>query len=345
MLARTAVSGTRAQRGENVDCHRPALSLDGMRHQHAAGAPPTARRVRLSDGAVVCVWDWGVAAGDAPPQSQTQTQHGGRDCLFVHGNGMHARAYTRMIETLRAGGLHVYGLDVRGCGASSAAQPLDLRWPRLAVDVAEVHNALGLRNCVGVGHSLGGCLLLLAAVERPAAFQALYLYEPIVPPRAASEAERAAPLAMAAAAGKRRAEFPSRAAARDSYASKTMFSRFHPACLHDYVEHGFRESGKNGVVLQCAPATEAEIFLQGEDTGTDAKLSRVHPSTVVAVGGLDGPAGPPSWGVRVASSVQRGRLERYAALDHNGLLCDPDGIAVAALASFALVHAYPTPRL
>jgi hypothetical protein len=38
----------------------------------------------------------------------------------------------------------------------------DLQWQRFADDVLAVQDALGMRGCLGVGHSLGGCALLLA---------------------------------------------------------------------------------------------------------------------------------------------------------------------------------------
>ena len=58
----------------------------------------------------------------------------------------------------------------------------DLHWQRMADDVLAVQDALGLRGCLGCGHSLGGCALLLAEAKRPGSFRALYVYEPVVAP-------------------------------------------------------------------------------------------------------------------------------------------------------------------
>jgi hypothetical protein len=40
-----------------------------------------------------------------------------------------------------------------------------LRWQRFADDALAVQDALRMRGCLGVGHSLGGCALLLAGAR------------------------------------------------------------------------------------------------------------------------------------------------------------------------------------
>ena len=87
----------------------------------------------------------------------------------------------------------------------------------MADDVLAVQDALGLRGCLGCGHSLGGCALLLAEAKRPGSFRALYVYEPVVAPQATAGQEHPwdKPLQpKVQAALNRRRTFPSREAVR-----------------------------------------------------------------------------------------------------------------------------------
>jgi len=297
-----------------------------------ASAEPVGRAIQASDGARLVAYDYGGAAS-------------ARDCLLLHGNGMCARAYERLILSLRAAGLRVVALDARGCGASAPppGADLDLRWARGAQDALEACAALGLGPALlGVGHSLGGCTLLLAASASPQLFSALFLYEPIVIPAAGkSEAQLDAGSApLVAQARRRRASFPSRADALRLYASKPPFSLFHPACLADYVQHGLAAQPDGSVALCCSPQVEAEIFRQGAFSGAELLVPSLALPITVAVGGAGwhgAREAPAAYGERVAREARRGRLRVFDSLDHNGLLCDPDRVAVAILASFATV--------
>lgn len=307
---------------------------------------PVLRRVRSGDGAVLlATYDYGGA---------------GRDVLLMHGNGLHARCYEPLVHVLRAAGLRVVGVDQRGAGASCLSEGgADLRWARFGEDVLAVQDALSLRSCLGFGHSLGGAACLLAEAARPGAFAALYLFEPVVAPDASGGEDEPHPWdeplkRKVQAALKRRAVFPSRAAALSAYVEKPPLSLLHPTCLRLYVEHGFRRASLHaacaprakvelrrdvpgdGVTLCCQPETEAEIFRLGPRSGAERVLPRVVCPVTVGVGGRDTQDGPARVAPTVASRVVRGRLELHEQLGHFGPLEDPEKMAVAALASFAL---------
>jgi hypothetical protein len=65
---------------------------------------------------------------------------------------------------------------------------------------------------------------------------------------------------MILGARRRRAEFPSRAAAVASYAGRGAFRTWPQNVLADYVEAGFRDTPDGGVTLACAPSWEASGF-------------------------------------------------------------------------------------
>ena len=100
--------------------------------------------------------DWG---GSGPPLH------------FAHGNGFPPATYRKLIETLRRDS-HVVSMEARPLWPGSDPQSLS-NWPDLARDLKEELERRGLRGSVGVGHSLGAVVTLLAAAEDPGLFKAV----------------------------------------------------------------------------------------------------------------------------------------------------------------------------
>ena len=301
------------------------------------------RRVRSADGAVdLAVWCYrsggagvGRNSGDSGPP-----------CLLAHGNGLPARCYEPLIYTLVAAGLSVFAVDQRGCGHSVLHKTgtEDLKWSRFGDDILAVVDALRLktpgahtRPLYAFGHSLGGAACLLAEAHRPGTFDALYLFEPVAAPSVQpGEAHPwEGPLkVLAGGALKRRAVYPSRAAARAAFASKPPLSYFHPACLDLYVQHGFEDLSNGQVTLRCRPETESAIFWLGMQAGIQPQLGAVTCPVIVAVGARNINDGPASVAPAVVAGVVRGAMQHFSSQGHLGPLEEPDVVAVAALACF-----------
>ena len=101
--------------------------------------------------------------------------------LFCHAASFHGRCYDRIInEALH--GFHVIALDFRGHGQSQQhPPPYRFRW--FGEDVLQLIETLNLPkdNLIGIGHSLGGYALTLAAVKAPRRlFQSLLLLDPVI---------------------------------------------------------------------------------------------------------------------------------------------------------------------
>lgn len=100
---------------------------------------------------------------------------GGTPVVFVHGYGGRStgeETYGELIGAL-AENFTVYALDLRGHGGSAAAEGWSL--PQVADDVAAFVQALGLRDALYVGHSIGGFTGMFCAVRHPGTFAALAL--------------------------------------------------------------------------------------------------------------------------------------------------------------------------
>eukprot|EP00941_MAST-03F_sp_MAST-3F-sp1_P000776 g776.t1 len=140
---------------------------------------------------------------------------------------------------------------------------------------------------VGVGHSMGATVLLLAELENPGTFSELILFEPIVYPPRPTEPNAAqtfffenlhnSPLSLGAA--KRRQSFEAdgfygtdvaaeaalREQLRNYFASKRAFKGFDPEALASYIRGAFEihvdKSGEKLIAeLRCEPEFESSIY-------------------------------------------------------------------------------------
>src|SRR5690349_15068194 len=91
----------------------------------------------------------------------------GQPLLFVHATSFHARCWDQVIAHLP--GRHCYALDLRGHGYSSKPEP-PYPWRPFGEDVASLVQSLDLTEVVGIGHSLGGHAVTLAAALAPDMF-------------------------------------------------------------------------------------------------------------------------------------------------------------------------------
>lgn len=273
------------------------------------------RQVTSTDGVVLAVHDLG---GSGPP------------LLVCHATGFCGLTYGPLAAELGRA-FHVWALDFRGHGDSSAPPVDRFVWAGMADDLeAVVDELFGDRPFAVVGHSMGGAAALLLERRRPGSLRSAYLYEPIIVPDGQGRLQADNPMAVAAA--RRRAEFPSKAAALMRYASRTPLGVLRADALAAYVEHGFAELPDGSARLKLLPAHEAATF-SAVDVPTLSSMREVNTPTTIAVGAQGEAYGPAILGPAVAGALPRGRLERYPTLSHFGPLQDPSTIAAAVLAA------------
>ena len=181
---------------------------------------------------------------------------------FAHANGFPAPCYRKLFELLEdkfaIGFLERAGHDPRF--------PVTDGWPHLVDEQIGFIEAHYREPVLGVGHSLGGYLMLMGAVRRPQLFRAVVLLDAPLLPRFTGSAllfvkrvgliDRGGP---AAAARSRRREWPSREDALAHFARKAAFRSFDPGCLEDYVRLGMTPSA-HGVQLRFDAQVEYEIY-------------------------------------------------------------------------------------
>jgi len=292
---------------------------------HHAAVPASAPVPhRVDTGSITLVaYGWG---GDGPP------------VLLAHATGFHGLVWAPVAERLVAAGPRVWSFDFRGHGDSDRSPGLDYHWDRFAEDILAVVEQLGLAGdprLLAAGHSKGAAALLRAEQERPGTFARLWCYEPVL---FASD-ERLEPDdddPMAEGARRRRAVWPSRAAAHESYAPRAPFDALDADALRAYIDHGLRDRDDGSVELKCAPEDEAAVYAMGVANGVYQRLREIGRPVLVACGEHTD-AIVPKLAAMIVERLPRGRLEVMPGLGHFGPLQDPAAVA-ASILGFAGVN-------
>lgn len=214
------------------------------------------------NGITLTLWDW-TGPGEV--------------LFFVHAAGFHARCWDRLIALLPD--CRRLAPDLRGHGRSDTpAPPAD--WRVMGGDVAAAARALGVQGALGVGHSMGGHAVALAAALAPDAFARLVLIDPVI----------LAPGRYTGARGgehfaaRWRDRWPSVAAMVERFADRPPFNAWDREVLHDYCRCGLlpAEDG-DGSVLACPPAFEAACYRVASAVGSNIypEVARVGQPTFV----------------------------------------------------------------
>ena len=271
---------------------------------------PRAVRVRSTDGVTVVAHDRG---GDGQP------------VVFCHATGFHARCWDPVIARLQ-GPWRCVAIDLRGHGDAEIPEGLELGWQGMADDVLAVVDALDLGVVKAVGHSMGGCSIVMAELTRPGTVERAWMFEPILIPAEGGPFHAPEENPLAASARRRREVFDSRDAAFERYGSRPPFGRCDPEWLRAYVDHGFADQPDGTVILKCRGEIEASVF---EASRTDAFERLGELATVVTVAGSGDGAGPALIAPIAAEAMPHGTFEPWPDLTHFGPFEDPARIAAA----------------
>lgn len=182
--------------------------------------------------------------------------------FFAHANGFPAGSYRQFLAPLERK-FRIVAPDALG---HNPDYPIAPNWHGLADELLDEIAADGSEKVVGVGHSLGGVLMFLAALRQPRRFHAFVMLDPPIlfgwPGVVAAAAKRLGTIDRLTPAGRtrgRRSWWPDRETALADFRGKPLFRRFTQACLRDYVDSGTVES-EGGVRLRYDPDVEVEIF-------------------------------------------------------------------------------------
>lgn len=270
--------------------------------RHRFAGNPIRHKLAI-EGLPIVAWEW---PGEGDP------------ILLVHATGFHARCWDAVVEALP--GRRVFALDLPSHGGSGRRTP-PYDWRRFGEDVRQSVAALGLRRVLGVGHSMGGHALVLAAAAAPQAFRALLLVDPVI-----VDPEFGRHLRGLSAGdhpvGRRRDRWESPESMFTAFRARSPYSAWEPAVLRDYCDYGLERDPRGGYRLACPPAHEAAIYTSMEMEHILPALAALHLPVDVIRARARRPEdshfdfGPsPTW-ERLAELLPDGRDEQLADCSH-----------------------------
>ncbi|HQQ74367.1 MAG TPA: alpha/beta hydrolase [Pseudomonadales bacterium] len=203
---------------------------------------------------------------------------------FVHGTGFNGMVYWPMLQHLLPH-VDLVITNVQGHGESDIGEKF-LGWEANASMIHEV--LLHKRQqwhadvpVIGMGHSFGAIVTLLAANKTPAVFDRLLLLDPIFLPPMLSvlsgffrRTRLVEHTPMVKMTRKRRAHWPDRSAVRDSLYQRGVFRDWHDDAFNAYLDHALHERD-DGMHLRTPPDLEADVFA-GYATGMSRVIRRLQ---------------------------------------------------------------------
>ena len=182
--------------------------------------------------------------------------------LFAHANGFPGMSYRSLLAPLHER-FDIHPVDQLG---HHPDYPVGANWVALRDELLE--QAVSVEGpVIGVGHSMGGVLMAMAAEQAPERFRCVVMLDPPLmlglDAWGMKAAKRFGFIDRVTPAGKsqgRRAEWPDREAMANHLRRRGLFRRFTPEALHDYVEGGTQLREDGTAELRYDPAIETEIF-------------------------------------------------------------------------------------
>lgn len=198
---------------------------------------------------------------------------------FSHANGFPGSSYNYLFSLLPEH--EVTYVEKMGHGDYPLNNDLHNYAEELVVEIQKRHK----EPVIGMGHSVGAVVTLIAAAIKPELFKQVILLDPVLFSKrkryvlklckALGLMDKITPAGRAV---KRRSQFSSREEAGSYFRDKTLFKHFHPNCFDDYIQHGLTDNN-HGVELSISADIEADIF-RNVLLNIPKKLKKV-PGTVI----------------------------------------------------------------
>ena len=252
----------------------------------------------------------------------------GSPVLLSHATGFHAHCWEPVAHSLNSQH-HVVGLDHRGYGDAETVDPATMTWDQYGLDaLAAARHLYAQHNepIVGIGHSMGGASLLMAAHGEPHLFKALFVFEPIVFPPPDPDAGERPESPLPAGARKRRSRFPTFEAAIENFAAKPPMAAFNAVAREAYVRHGFKPTADGDIELKCLPEHEARTYETGGSSGAWDSLPSIT-TPVWVLSGAIAPFQPSTFAITVAERIPASTYVRWDEVGHFGPLEKPELIS------------------
>ncbi len=181
---------------------------------------------------------------------------------FAHGNGFPSPCYRQLLQPLQ-GRFDCCYIDRIG---HDVHFPVTENWHFLVDEIISSVQSQASKPVIAVGHSLGGVLSLLAAIEQPALFKFVILLDSPILGQIKSNIIRLSKslgvidrLTPASRTRGRQQHWQNREEVLSYLKSKTLFKSFTEACLNDYIDYGLQKID-HGYELRFDSDIEYQIY-------------------------------------------------------------------------------------
>ena len=186
---------------------------------------------------------------------------------FAHANGVPSKVYQKLFDDLKSDYDIIYVPEI----GTDKRYPITHGWTYLVDQVIDsiVQQSKG-RKVIGLGHSLGSVLTLMAAYRRPELFSQVIMLDPPLIIGKASFVFHLAKLfkpklvdkiTPAGLSVRRRDHWESREQAAELLRNKGFYQHFDPDCFQAYIDHALADDPrKGGVTLTIPKDDEVELF-------------------------------------------------------------------------------------
>ncbi|MFC5046141.1 alpha/beta fold hydrolase [Aquimarina hainanensis] len=179
---------------------------------------------------------------------------------FAHSNGFPAKCFNCLFNSIESADIHY--VDLMGHNQFK----LDENLENLALELIDSIEKKYNEPIIGIGHSTGGVLMLIAASLKPHLFKKIIVLEPILyHPWKRRLIVIMKKIGLSSYIGpakrtlKRKSVFRSRDEAKEYFESKSIFQGLHKNCLADYIQYGLKKT-ENGVELAFSKEIESAIY-------------------------------------------------------------------------------------
>ena len=200
---------------------------------------------------------------------------------FTGANGFIAAVYTDFLSQFST--THsVTAADCRGALLDRNRPPKQFGLPGFADDLIALIETMHSKPVIGMGHSFGAHVSLIAAIKRPDLFEKLVLIEPASLPNPLLDLYyRKLPklilhkmLPMIKRTQERQRVWPNRQSFIDKYQAHPTFKHFTNSAMQAYAQHGLYERADGQFELVFDPDWEAYIFSNVEFVWKNLKKSQ-----------------------------------------------------------------------
>jgi pimeloyl-ACP methyl ester carboxylesterase len=184
---------------------------------------------------------------------------------LAHANSFHPGTYIELIEALKED-FEVHSVLFRPFYPEADPKDMD-DWDVLRDDFIEMADRQGWKHIIGIGHSLGSTVTMMAAIKRPDIFSKLVIIEPpcidpifftLLDLAPYSLAKNIVPPSRIAL--KRRHKWPSRENAFDLLRPKQIFEKWSDKTLQSYLQYGLEEDENGEYRLAFSKYWESKIY-------------------------------------------------------------------------------------